>query len=165
MSFISALRSGINGIIDDITTPESFKLGERFEKYVRDVLFPESHYILVERTHNYNTNKKDFVEASLKPDFKFRDKKTNKEFYVEAKVRSNTLDGKIVWCNQKQLDRYNGYNKQKPAFIILDFGETSEFLSLIPLSKAKYTGLFPSYAKQFQIDYDIPVKSQTLWNR
>ena len=120
---------------------------------------------LVERTHNYTANHKDYVEASLKPDFTFRDRKTNKEFYVEAKVRSNTMNDKIVWCNQKQLDRYNAYNKQKPVFLILDFGETSDFLSLIPLNKAKYTGLFPSYAKQFKIEYDKPITSKILWER
>jgi hypothetical protein len=165
MSFLSVLRTGINAMIDDANTPESFKLGERFENYVRNVLFIESNYVLVERTHNYAANHKDYVESSLKPDFTFRDRKTNKEFYVEAKVRSNTLNDKIVWCNQKQLDRYNEFNKQKPVFLILDFGETSEFLSLIPLSKAKYTGLFPSYAKQFKIEYDKPISSKTLWNR
>jgi len=162
MSFISILRSGITAMVDDAKTRESFKLGERFENYVRKYLFIDSYYTLVERTHNYSTNQKDYVEASLKPDFTFRDRRTNKEFYVEAKVRSSTLDNKIVWCNQKQLDRYN---KQKPVFLILDFGEENQFLSLIPLSKAKYTGLFPSYAKQFEIEYDKPITSKILWNR
>jgi hypothetical protein len=165
MSILSMFRSGITAMVDDANTPESFKLGERFENYVREVLFIDSYYVLVERTHNYSTNRKDYVEASLKPDFTFRDRRTNKEFYVEAKVRTSILDGKITWCNQKQLDRYNGYNKQKPVFLILDFGDENQFLSLIPLSKAKYTGLFPSYAKQFQIEYDKPVSSKTLWDR
>jgi hypothetical protein len=166
MSFLSILRTGIKAMIDDANTPESFKIGEKFEKYVREVLFPESQYTLVERTHNYSTNHKDYVEASLKPDFTFRDRKTNKEFYLEVKVRTTTFNNKIVWCNQKQLDRYFEYHKQKPVFVVLDCGDDSNpYISLIPLNKAKYTGLFPSYAKQFEIEDNKPVTSKILWDR
>ena len=166
MSFLSIVRTGIKAMIDDANTPESFKIGEDFEKYVRDVLFIDSYYVLVERTHNYSTNRKDYVEASLKPDFTFRDRRTNKEFYVEVTVRRTTFNNKIMWCNQKQLDRYLEYNRQKPVFVILDCGDDDDpYISLIPLTKAKYTGLFPSYAKQFQIDENKPIASKTLWNR
>jgi len=166
MSILSSLRVGIKAMIDDTNKPESFKIGEQFEKYVRDVLFTDSYYVLVEKTHDYNTNHKDYVEASLKPDFTFRDRRTNKEFYVEVKVRTTTLNNKIMWCNQKQLDRYFEYNKQKPVFVILDCGDNANpYICLIPLNKAKYIGLFPSYTKQFQIDDNKPISSKELWNR
>lgn len=164
MSFLSSLRTGINAMVDDINTPASFKTGEEFENYVREVLFIEKYYDLVERTHNYATNHKDYVESSLKPDFLFRDRLTKKEFYVEAKVRTTLFDGKIVWCNQGQLNRYNAYNKQKPVFLILDAGDDkAPYICLIPLSKAKYPGLFPSYARQFEIPDNQPITSKVLW--
>jgi hypothetical protein len=164
MSIYSTLRTGIKAMIDEARTPESAKMGEEFENYVREVLFPENHYILVEKTHSFSANQKDFVEASLKPDFLFRDKWTNKEFYVEAKVRTGTFNNKIVWCTQTQLNRYLEYNKKKPVFLILDFGDKDQFISLIPLDKAKYTGLFVSYAEQFEIIFDKPVLSKKLWS-
>jgi len=166
MSILSTLRTGIKAMVEHANTPESFKIGESFENYVRDVLFVDSYYVLVDRTHTYSTNHKDYVEASLKPDFTFRDRRTNKEFYLEVKVRTTTFNNKIVWCNQKQLDRYFEYNKQKPVFVILDCGDDANpYISLIPLYKAKYTGLFPSYARQFEIDPEKPISSKTLWNR
>lgn len=42
--------------------------------------------------------------------------------------------------------------------------EYPEFLSLIPLTEAKYTGLFPSYAEKFEIKADKAVSSKLLWD-
>jgi len=164
MSIYSAFRKGIKAMIDEVHTTESAKIGEEFENYVREVFFPESHYVLVERTHSFSANQKDYVEASLKPDFTFRDRGNNREFYVEAKVRTGTFNNKINWCNQTQLNRYLEYNRQKPVFLILDYGEKDMFYSLIPLSKAKYTGLFVDYAEEFEIIPDKRVPSRRLWS-
>ena len=154
-------------MVDEATTPESFKIGEKYEDYIRRNLFVENYYDLLERTHNYKTNK-DYVESSLKPDFTFRDRLTRREFYVEAKFRTGLHNNKIVWCNERQLARYLGYNNEKPVFLMLGMGENPkypEFLSLIPLTQAKYTGLFPSHAEKFEIEIGKPVLSKILWKR
>jgi hypothetical protein len=167
MGLLSILGKGIQAMIDEATTPESFKIGEKFENYVREYLFVENYYDVLERTHDYKTNK-DYVQSSLKPDFKFRDKWTKKEFYVEAKFRTGLYNNKIVWCNDNQLKRYLEYNKDRPVFLILGMGvkpDSPEFLSLIPLTQAKYTGLFPSHAEKFEIKPDKPVSSKILWER
>lgn len=70
-------------------TPASFKMGQKFEEYVREFLFVRNYYDILEQTDSYNTNSKDYVESSLKPYFKFRDKLTKKEFYIEAKFRTS----------------------------------------------------------------------------
>jgi hypothetical protein len=167
MGIISILSKGIQAMIDEATTPQSFKIGEQFENYVRDCLFVDEYYDILERTHNYKTNK-DFVESSLKPDFKFRDRWTKKEFYVEAKFRTGVQNNKIIWCNEKQLMRYLHYNKERPVFLILGMGDNPkypDFLSLIPLTQARYTGLFPSHAEKFEIRLDKSISSNILWNR
>jgi hypothetical protein len=154
-------------MIEEANTPESFKKGEQFEKYVREYLFTEEHYDLIERTHNYTTNK-DYVEASLKPDFKLRDKKNKKEFYLEAKFRSCLYDNKIMWSNDKQLKRYIEISKEKPVFIIIGMGDKPNYpdgLFLLPLEKAKYTGLFINHAEKFEIPFDKSVKSNILWSK
>lgn len=167
MGILSILGKGLQAMIDEATTPESFKMGEKFENYVRQTLFVDSYYDILERTHDYKTNK-DYVESSLKPDFTFRDKWTKKEFYVEAKFRTGVYNNKIVWCNDKQLKRYLEYNRKQPVFLILGMGDKPdypEFLSLIPLTQAQYTGLFPSHAEKFEIALDKPISSKTLWGR
>ena len=53
-------------------------------------------------------------------------------------------------------------------FLILGMGDKPDypdFLSLIPLTQAKYTGLFPSHAEKFEIKIDNPVSSKILWGR
>lgn len=165
MRLLSILSKGLKAMIDEATTPESFKIGEKFESYVRECLFIDRYYDILERTHDYRMNK-DYVQSSLKPDFKFRDKWTKKEFYVEAKFRTGLFNNKIVWCNDNQLKRYSEYNRTVPVFLILGMGENPaypEFLSLIPLAQAKYTGLFPSHAEKFEIEIDKPVSSKILW--
>ncbi|HZH96110.1 MAG TPA: hypothetical protein VEY06_09505, partial [Flavisolibacter sp.] len=110
----------------------------------------------------------DYVQSSLKPDFKFRDRLTKKEFYIEAKFRSGSYNNKIVWCNDKQLARYSDYNKENPVFVILGMGDSPkhpEFLYLIPLTQAKYTGLYRSHAEKFEIQVAKPVLSKTLWKK
>ncbi|MBK8808294.1 MAG: hypothetical protein IPO21_17375 [Bacteroidales bacterium] len=93
---------------------------------------------------------------------------TKKVFYVEAKFRTGIYEGKIIWCNDKQLQRYRQYHKEKPVFLILGMGaeaKNPEFLSLMSLDQAKYKGLFANYVEQFEIKLDRPVTSKTLWNR
>jgi hypothetical protein len=167
MGLIEILSKGVKAMMEEATTPESFKAGEKFENFVRQSLFTNKDYDLVERTHNYVTNK-DYVESSLRPDFTFRDKLTRKEFYVEAKFRTSGFNGKIIWCNEKQLARYFDYGKQKPVFLILGIGgdpKYPEFVSLLPLAQAKYSGLFPSVVERFEIERHKAVSSKALWAR
>jgi hypothetical protein len=66
------------------------------------------------------------------------------------------------------LKRYLEYNKERPVFLILGMGEKPdypEFLSLIPLTQAKYTGLYPSHAEKFEIKIDKSIPSKILWDR
>ena len=87
---------------------------------------------------------------------------------VEAKFRTGAFNDKVVWCNDKQLVSYLDYNKEKPVFLILGMGdnpEYPEFLSLMPLTQVKYTGLFLSQAEKFEINLDKPVSSKILWTR
>jgi hypothetical protein len=100
------------------------------------------------------------------PDYLFRDKRTKKDFYLEVKFRANLFNGKIEWCKDYQLRRYQQYNKKTPVFIIIGHGGSSkmpESVYLMPLELAKYTSLFPNYAKEFSIDPDKPVSSKYLW--
>ncbi len=73
-----------------LNPPKSFLNGEEFEDFTREVLFPKEVYDLLHKTHNYEQNSKDFVENSLLPDYKFRNRDLKIEFYIECKYRDIT---------------------------------------------------------------------------
>ena len=110
---------------------EAFRKGEAFENYVRKSLFPHERYVLVDRTHSYATNKDDFIESTLKADFKFRHKASGKEFCVEAKWRNKLFNNHVEFSNPDQLIRYKFYGQQQPLYIVIGLGGTADHPSEI----------------------------------
>jgi hypothetical protein len=169
MSLFKNITKGITALKNEVNKPDSFIKGEEFEDYVRKYLFPKSDYDLVHRTHDYHSNNGDYIESSLKPDFKFRDKKTEKEFYVEAKWRRGVYnrENKIEWCNEKQLRRYKAIDKnENKVFIVLGFGDkASQPLEIIlfPLSGCNYTALYDSFLNKYSFYINKPVFAEYLW--
>lgn len=149
----------------------SFIKGEEFEKFVENELFNEKDYILIHRTNNYEQNKIRYSEDTMKPDFKFRCKKTQFEFYVEAKYRSNfNMKDMIEIMSINQLERFKKIQQIEgiPIYISIGYeGQASEpnNLSLIPLSELIYLELYPSFLKKFNIEKNIVDSSHlNLWN-
>jgi hypothetical protein len=140
----------------------SFKKGGKFEHYTAS-LFPPSHYELLHRTPEF---REEFSEECLLPDFKFKDKKTGFEFYVEAKYRKAIYGDKLEWCDREQLYRYKEYDKEAPVFIMIGLeGNPAdpEYVFLIPLQAAPFTGFFESVLDQHLRETDGRVKSKELW--
>ncbi|MFH1031409.1 MAG: hypothetical protein V1767_02430, partial [Chloroflexota bacterium] len=123
MDIISKVIRGAKGAMDAINKPESYVKGDAFENYIRKNLFVKDRYDLVQKTHDYTTNKGDFVENTKEPDFKFRSIKTGKEFFVEAKYRSSYRENAIEWCKPFQLKRYKEIDKKTPVYLALGVGE------------------------------------------
>jgi hypothetical protein len=91
------VRSRVANASAELGKPKSFFQGEQFEEYVENNLFPDSKYVLVKRTDNYERNRKRFSESSTDPDLLFRCRDTNQEFAVEAKYRSKpNRDGNLA---------------------------------------------------------------------
>lgn len=137
---------------------DSFEKGEKFEKFVLDKLFTSSHYDLVHQTNSTLQNQYRFVENSLKPDFKFRCKRTKREFYVEAKYRSdfNRYDDKIEIMRPDQFERYSEIQRDEniAVFVIIGYQGTADWpalLSLIPLQQLLYLEAYPTFLKKFNI--------------
>ncbi|WP_298767531.1 hypothetical protein [uncultured Polaribacter sp.] len=136
----------------------SFEKGEEFENFVENELFNEKEYKLVHRTNNFEQNKSRYSEDTLKPDFKFRCKNTQQEFYIEAKYRSNfNLNDKIEIMSVNQLERFKKIQQteQIPIFIVIGYiGKPSEpnNISLIPLSELIYLELYPSFLRKFKVN-------------
>ena len=62
-------------------------IGKAFENYALEFLFPREDFDFLERVPEYTSNKKHFALNALNPDFKFKDKKTGRVFFVEVKFR------------------------------------------------------------------------------
>lgn len=143
----------------------SFRVGTEWEKDVKEVIFPGNRYDLLYETPSFDANRERYIESSLNPDFKFRDKKTKREFWVECKFRTTLLDGKLQWSNPKQFDRYKDVNKREPVFVCIAFDYPENFEELyylVPLEKIKYPGLYPSILHDFEIGFS-PMVSNILW--
>ena len=148
-------------------TPRSFTAGEKFERYTRKYLFTSGYYELVQKTHGYKTGEKNFV-PSADPDFKLRDRRTGKLFYIEAKYRAVFFKGQVKWCTEKQLSHYQLRNREIPVFILLATGGSPDrpaFVSLIPLKQVNFTTLFMSHAEKYSVHPGRNVSSKTLWRR
>jgi hypothetical protein len=164
-NIISKFTRGTKAAIEAINTPESFVKGDEFETYVRAHLFVRDRYDLIQKTHDYATNKDDFVENSKEPDFKFRSIKIGKEFFVEAKYRSNYYKNAIEWCKPFQLKRYKEIDNKTPVYLIIGVGKQPNSpaqLFFIPLKDVKYTNLFCSFLKDYEVSTNYPIDHRLL---
>ncbi|MBU4221015.1 MAG: hypothetical protein KKA10_05230 [Euryarchaeota archaeon] len=131
--------------------------GSRFEKFVMDEIFIDKLFDLVEMTRDFNSNSERFEERSMNPDFRFRDKRTGEEFWIEAKYRAGLFKnekGQVVCeiCKSGQLNRYKEVEKStgKKVYICLGMGDDPLFpktVHLIPVNNA-YPQLFPSRLRE-----------------
>ncbi len=138
--------------------PESFKKGDLFEKFVEDELFKATEYTLIHRTNTYDQNESRYAEDTLKPDFKFRCKSTQQEFYVEAKYRSGfNADNKIDVISYTQIERFKVFQQEEniPIFIAIGYGgipDNPDNVSLIPLDQLSYLELYPTFLKRYNVN-------------
>ena len=166
MNFLDRLLKISKAALNEALKPESFYKGEEFENYVRKYIFPSDRYELLHRTHSYTDNKKDYIESTLYPDFLFRCKRTGREFFVEAKFRSRLYDNYVEWTYPSQLKRYHEIDSQTPVFLCLGlYGKPKnpEFIFVIPVSKIKYTKLYPSFLEKFEFYPKKPIFNDYLW--
>jgi hypothetical protein len=145
--------------------PKTFVKGDQFEDFLRRVVFPASHYDLVGKTHDYSVNRKDFVESSIEPDYRFRERTSGREFYVEAKYRSVFHPQGLDWCKDYQLPRYLDIDATTRVLVALGAGGTASaprYLFLFPVRGVRYTCLFPSFLWPFEIPQDCLPPERTL---
>ena len=135
----------------------SYDIGEVFENYVQNIIFPKDRYDLIHRTNDYKQNSVRYSEESKRPDFKFRCKKNNYEFYVEAKFRSKfNSDEKLHIIEIGQYNRFKEIDKSEcPVLIIIGYegiASNPKSLSLIRIDKIGYLDLYKSVLKKHEIE-------------
>jgi hypothetical protein len=168
MKILNAISKGIKTITDELQKPDSFRKGEQFEEYIRKYVFPQDRYKLIHKTHSYQSNKEDFAESSLLPDYKFKCLETEREFFVEVKFREGVYhQNKIEWCKPFQLKRYREIDRKgSPVFLALGLGDdprSPEELFIIPVAKTEYCALYDSFLDKYKFHLQKPVFSGYLW--
>ena len=135
----------------------SFGKGQVFENFILNEIFVKTKYDLIHRTNNFSENSIRFSEESKNPDFKFRCKETQKEFYVEAKYRSGFNSNNKL--NIFEIDQFNRFKKindtECPVFIVIGYEglpKNPKYLSFIRIDKLKYLALYSSALKEFEIE-------------
>lgn len=160
MDVLARAVKAARNVIDE---PESFLKGEEFQDFVRSQLFTKDDYDMLERTPNYTKN--DYIESSKKPDFKFRSRKTGKEFFVEAKHRSVLYKGAFEF-KPHQLRRYRIINEETPVYIVIGVGrpESPGQVFLVPLGNIgyRYTKLYCSFLDKCQIPLEPVYKCRKV---
>ncbi len=138
-------------------TPQEFVMGEEFEQFCLN-MFSDYEYILVRKTHDFETNELRYVEESLFYDFTLRHRETGYEFVIECKYRTNMWEDKLMWAkSQEQFDRYKKYealNYPGKYYIMMGLGgvpDNPNQIFLVPLSHIQYVGLYPSFLNNYQI--------------
>lgn len=139
---------------------DSFKDGETFEKFVEDVIFPASHFVLLEKTHSHQQNSTRYVWSSVRPDFKFKSIASGRIFYVEVKFRSRYNEGdKLELLTPKQYKRYNSFDSPRhPVFLLVGaegYPNNPKLISLIPIKEIRHLELFRSFIYNHRIPATI----------
>jgi hypothetical protein len=94
------------------------------------------------------------VETSREPDFRFRSKRSGREFLVEAKHRSRFYQGGVEWCKPYQLRRYRANDQTVPVFIAIGLGGTPDspgHVYIVPMRHIRYRRLFPSFLRHYEV--------------
>lgn len=135
---------------------DSFKKGELFEKYIEEVIFPETHFEILDKTSDSDQNTRRFVRKSLEPDFHFRCRVSGKSFYIEAKWRAKPYQDLYQVLSEKQYRSFPKiHTEENPIFIALGYGghpSEPDYVSLIPYKEVVETNMSPRNVYKFNIE-------------
>jgi hypothetical protein len=162
---VSVLTLAPEAVRDEVNELESYINDDGFEEFVRNTLFPESHYILLNKTHDDTDDVDEFIESLKEPRFKFRIRHNSREFYVEVKYYSVFRNGAIDWCQPFQLKKYQKIEARTPVYIVIGIGghpKAPYQISLISLEYLRLPRLYPSFLKEFRVPTGHSITEEEL---
>jgi hypothetical protein len=162
---MNVLTRTLKAAWEEANKPVSYVIGDEFEQYVRDIIFPRDAYTLLDKTHDYRDNRDDYIEHTKLPDFKFESTALRREFFVEAKFRSRFQDQVLEWCKFFQLKRYQELDNVTPVLIVAGLGgrpSAPERVFLMPVKHIKFVRLYPGFLQKYEIRPDRCVSESTL---
>ena len=121
-------------------------------------LFPEESFNIVHKTVGAADLNGRYTEDCIYPDYKFRDRSTGKEFWVECKYRSHRGErGAIDWTDQEHLQRYKRIRKESglKTYILIGLGgrpDNPDELLFFDLDERGFATLFYSIQNELRIE-------------
>ena len=134
-----------------------YKIGKEFENYALN-LFPEESFNIVHKTVGAADLNGRYTEDCIYPDYKFRDRATGQEFWVECKYRSHRGErGAIDWTDQEHLQRYKRIRKESglKTYILIGLGgrpDDPNELLFFDLDERGFATLFYSIQNELRIE-------------
>lgn len=158
---LKGIRDACDALIDEedpepLPSNDPYKRGKQFEDWALK-LFPAESFNIIHKTVGGADLDGRYTEDCIYPDYKFRDKFTGREFWVECKYRSHRGEkGNLEWTDQVHLQRYKRIRKETniPIFILIGIGgfpDDPEELLFFNLDRAPYATLFYSIQKNMTI--------------
>ncbi len=138
--------------------------GNEFEYFIREKLFPEKKYDLLQKAYDYLT-KNDFVEDTESPDFQFKSRRRGRAFFVEAKFRYGFYGGAVEWCQPRELKHYHEIDSRVPVYIVLGIGLqplAPQKLYLFRVKDIRTIQLQRSFLERYKISPKHSVKEKLL---
>lgn len=161
MGLLNGILKGVRDLCDAFIEEEPetdpYKIGKTFEDYAL-YLFPEDSFNIIHKTVGCADLNGRYTEDCVYPDYKFRDRRTGKEFWVECKYRSHRGEkGSIEWTDPTHLQRYKRIRRETgtKVYVLIGLGGTPDEpneLLFFDLDKAGYSTLFYSIQKDMRIE-------------
>ena len=111
--------------IEQANYGSSWAIGDLFELWVSDNVFPERPFQVIDNTPHYeNLNGRRCIREKY-PDFHFLCNKTDNDFWVECKFRSHLEDGKLCICYESyEWEAYMDFREKsnKKLFFVVGLG-------------------------------------------
>ena len=134
---------------------ENYEKGVLFEKHVVG-LFDQKYFVVHDWTRDLSGKTKGYVvESDSNPDIVMRYKQRDEQIAIECKFRSSLYQGMLQWTTEKKLRGYRAYMKKTgiATSVVIGLGgspDMPERMFCIPLTEAKYPGLYPSLFEKFE---------------
>ena len=127
--------------------------GNDFEDYIIQLLAKQNDVKFVGKVSDYHKNGVSALE-NFEPDLKF--KHQNTLFAVECKWRNSFKNDQIYWAENRQIENYKNYqkNKKEKVFVAIGIGgnpSLPEKLYLVPLAMLKLEYVYQNYIKDFEV--------------
>lgn len=145
--------------------PESHIRGDAFEDFIESAILSRD-FELVYRTPSYEETRANYDSNARLPDFLYHCHRRGEQFWVEAKFRAATMEGKVEWCRYDQLMRYRRVHVDQDVFVAIGLGgrpDRPHRLFIVPLDALKYTGVYLSVLEPFEVEPHRPLSSGLLW--
>ena len=140
---------------DDTENTESYEKGVSFEKHIIK-LFDQKYFVVHDWTRDLSGKTNGIiVESDANPDIVMRYKPRDEQIAIECKFRSHLYKGMLQWTTEKKMHGYRAYAKKSgvTTFIVIGLGgspSVPDRMFCIPMSEAKYPGLYPSAFEKFE---------------